>query len=356
MIARSETNPHIQALGLWLYSVALGILLMVLIGGATRLTGSGLSITEWQPIMGTIPPLSAEDWETAFDKYKQTPQFRISNPDMDMAGFKVIFFWEYLHRLWGRFLGILFALPLIVFAVKKQIGPALMLKLGLALLLGSAQGFLGWFMVQSGLVDKPWVSPYRLSAHLLLAVILFSWILWLACEQTLPGRSKLLPGGKSVAWLRWVMPLLFALLLLQIVWGGFMAGGRLAMSYPSFPTLNGQWLPPMLFQFESLWHHLCENPAAVHLIHRSLGTVLVLAVMLLWWKTRTCGFQGILGWARHGLLGLVCFQFYLGIMTVLGSVGRVPLVLGVVHQVTAVVLLGALLVFWHQSRRLTVDG
>lgn len=318
---------------------------MVIIGGATRLTGSGLSITEWKPIMGTLPPLNAEHWNEALQKYRATPQFRISNPDITLDEFKVIFFWEYIHRLWGRFIGLLFALPLIYFALTRQLTRTLALKLFFILILGGAQGFLGWFMVKSGLVDRPSVSPYRLTSHLLLALALFSSVLWLACDQLF---TEIKIKYKPALWLKKALPVLFVLLCLQIAWGGFMAGGKMAMSYPSFPDLNGEWLPSGLFQFSSLWRHICEQPAAVHLIHRILGTLLVLSILTFWWKTRRYAWTGLLGAARQALVICVIVQFLLGVTTVLQSIGHVPVLWGVAHQATAVALLGSLLILWHQ--------
>jgi cytochrome c oxidase assembly protein subunit 15 len=318
---------------------------MVIIGGTTRLTGSGLSITEWKPIMGILPPMNGEHWDEALQKYRATPQFRISNPDITLDEFKVIFFWEYIHRLWGRLIGLLFALPLIYFTLTRQLTRSLAAKLFLILILGGAQGFLGWFMVMSGLVDRPSVSPYRLTAHLLLALALFSAVLWLACDQ-LCREIKL--KHKPASWLKIALPALLVLLCLQIAWGGFMAGGKMAMSYPSFPDFNGQWLPSGLFQFNSFWRHICEQAAAVHLIHRTLGTLLVLGILVLWWKTRHYAWTGLLGWARQALVVCVIVQFLLGVMTVLQSIGHIPIFWGVAHQGTAVALLGSFLILWHQ--------
>jgi heme a synthase len=331
--------------------MALAIWIMVIIGGVTRLTGSGLSITEWQPIMGTLPPLSHQAWMETFQKYQATPQFRISNPEMDLTGFKVIFWWEYLHRLWGRLLGILFLFPFLYFVLKKKLSRARIYQLLLAFVLGGAQGLLGWFMVKSGLVDKPWVSSYRLTAHLLLALVLFSYILWLACSLWPSAQSSShshLRSTPSTQWLRWAMPSILVLLLTQIAWGGFMAGGKLALSYPTFPTLNGQWFPPGLFHYQSLLHHLCEHPAMVHWIHRSLGTLLLLVLGIFWWKTQVYGWKSLLGQARNALPLLVFIQFCLGVLTVLFSVGRIPVFWGVAHQATAVLLLAAVIIVYQQ--------
>lgn len=345
-------KPVISAqkqIGAWLLIVAVSIWLMVMIGGATRLTGSGLSITEWKPIMGTLPPTTIEEWQAAFKKYQDTPQFNISNPDMNLQGFKFIFFWEYIHRLWGRVLGIIFAVPFLYFLVMKKLNRSLGLKLFCALILGAAQGFLGWFMVQSGLIDKPWVSPYRLAAHLALALGLFSFILWLSYDLLLPKKSN---PPSLTKWVHWAVPALLGLLSLQIIWGAFMAGGKLALTYPSFPDYNGQWLPAQLFEVRSLWHHVFENPAAVHLIHRSLGTFLLLAVIVFWWKTKPMQWSGILGLVRHGLLACILIQFLLGVTTLVLSKGHIPILWGVLHQSVAVLLLALILLLWNQTKRI----
>jgi cytochrome c oxidase assembly protein subunit 15 len=301
--------------------------------------------------MGALPPLNQEHWEEAFQKYRETPQFRISNPDMDIQGFKVIFFWEYIHRLWGRLLGFFFAVPLVYFFWKGSLSKPWLIKLVVALILGAAQGFLGWFMVMSGLVDKPWVSPYRLTAHLILALALFAYILWLVLDVFYDKTNNVCEAeGRVPDWLKWAAPFLLGLFGLQITWGGFMAGGKWAMSYPTFPTLNGEWLPPSLWQYRSLWHHLCEHPAAVHLIHRGLGTLLLILVFLFWWKTGRQGWRGLLGRVRMILPLLVLVQFLLGVMTVLFSQGRVPVFLGVVHQGMAVALLAAMVLLCHRVR------
>jgi cytochrome c oxidase assembly protein subunit 15 len=332
----------------WLLLVCAAIWMMVVIGGITRLTGSGLSITEWKPIMGAIPPLSHAEWEEAFAKYKGIPQFRLLNPDMDLSGFKFIFFWEYLHRLWGRLLGIFFFLPLAWFAWKGQIRGALRWQLPVALLLGGGQGFLGWFMVQSGLVDRPWVSAYRLTAHLVLALFLFSWLWWIALGGFRWPKRETAP--RDLPRLRGLAHALLGLLALQIVYGGFMAGTKAALAYPEFPTMLGRWIPPGLFTLRPLWHNFFENPAWIHVMHRGIGTLLLILIGALGWMAEQEKDRPLRALARTWG-GLVLLQYTLGVTTVLFSLGKIPLLWGALHQAVAVAVLAAALACFYRLSR-----
>ncbi len=358
----STTTPEIsrsriRALALWLFALAAAIWLMVVIGGATRLTGSGLSITEWKPILGAIPPLSEQEWQKAFDLYKQYPQYHMSNPDMDLAGFKSIYIWEYLHRLWGRAIGLVFLIPLLYFWVKGCISRKLLPKLLAIFVLGAAQGAMGWFMVKSGLIDKPWVSPYRLTAHLLLALALFGYVLWQALNLWFENEVASRDATKDApCWLFPVTLGLLALLLVQTAFGGFMAGLHAALSYPTFPTMNGEWVPLGILSRSPLWVNFFENPATVQFVHRLLGALLAFGMTAYWLGTWKVQGSRVYHLGRHLLLGCVLIQFQLGVLTVKNSLGHIPVGFGVLHQACGVALLATVILLLHQTKQHSGTG
>lgn len=337
----------------WLEWVIIAVAIMVIIGGITRLTGSGLSMTDWRLVGGAVPPLTQADWEDKFALYQGSPQHRIIHTDMTIEEFKGIFWWEYIHRMWGRFLGLLFFIPFVFFWVKGQLDSRRVKLMWIAFLLGAAQGLLGWFMVQSGLVDRPWVSPVRLTAHLLLALFLLGFLTWnrIEMEEEGPKGKRLFPASLP-RWMHWAVPLLLIGFVVQFSFGGVLAGLKGAMDYPSFPTMNGAWIPAGWWKPEMGWHNWVENSALVHLIHRSLGTFLLLATSVVAW----------MGWHRLNgcrlrvifplLAGVVWLQFILGIVTVLGSRGGIPVLPGVLHQSGAIFLsmVLAILFFWSCQR------
>ncbi len=313
----------------WLLTLYGLILVIVLIGGITRLTGSGLSMVEWQPLIGALPPLTEHDWNEVFGKYQQTPQYRLVNDWMTLGDFKRIFFWEYFHRLFGRVIGVVFLVPWVYFLVRGHLRGRWVWRTGVAFLLGGLQGALGWFMVKSGLVDVPAVSHYRLAAHLLLAFFVAQYILWLALE-TRPKRVS--TAGPR---LRRFGRVVIALVCVQIAYGAFMAGTRAGWMYPTFPTMNGEWVPSNLFAIEPAWRNWLDNPTAIHFVHRALGYVVTVATLAFWFLAR----RRAPGARSVALLPpLVLAQLGLGIATV---VLHVPIALAVAHQVAAFVLLSA---------------
>jgi cytochrome c oxidase assembly protein subunit 15 len=321
----------------WLMTCAGVIFGMILLGGVTRLTDSGLSMVEWQPIMGVVPPMSDVDWEIAFEKYKQYPEFQKINQDMDMSGFKVIFMYEYLHRVLGRLIGLLFFLPLVYFAVRRMIRPGLMPKLLGLLVLGGCQGLMGWYMVQSGLVDRPDVSQYRLTAHLGLAVAIFAAMVWVILDLATPHRSATVSR-------QWPL-LLVAVIYLMILSGGFVAGTDAGYAYPTWPLMGDSFIPPRLWA--EGWVSAFEQVTTIHFNHRIFAYfVLVLVVVLgargLWESADTRVRRA--SWA---LMAAVVFQVVLGISTVLTQVA-IPI--AAAHQGGAIVLLTAAL-FWAHARR-----
>ena len=265
---------------LWLYAMAFLVFCMVIVGGATRLTDSGLSITEWRPLLGAIPPLNEADWLAAFEKYKLIPEYQIQNRGMALSEFKFIYWWEWAHRFLGRFIGVAFALPLIYFTVTRRIERTLWPKLLALFILGGAQGALGWYMVSSGLVDRIDVSQYRLAAHLTLAALIFAAIMWVAKGV---GRKRQYPSSSD----DWFAIFLIALILLQIAAGGFVAGLDAGQGYATWPKMDGHWIPSGLWIMKPSWKNIFENAMAVQFNHRVLAYVVLLAAVIHVWRSFT---------------------------------------------------------------------
>jgi cytochrome c oxidase assembly protein subunit 15 len=311
----------------WLGTVCAAIFLMVLIGGITRLTESGLSIVEWDLVSGTLPPLSGEQWNEAFAKYQESPQYRILYPEMTLAEFKTIFWWEYIHRLWGRFLGIWFGVPLAWFAWRGWIRGRLLGMLLVALVLGGTQGALGWFMVQSGLNEVPRISGYRLTAHLLLATGLLVYLFWITLRLGRWGGS-----GRTPGWIRGGLAGLVAMTFVQIGLGGFMAGTDAALVAPTFPLINQEIVPTAAFAGSSLLRDIFENPLTLQFVHRSMAYVLLaLSVVWICFAWDDLKERGARFWAAAFPLA-VLGQGALGAITVIQSIGSVPVFWGVAHQ------------------------
>jgi cytochrome c oxidase assembly protein subunit 15 len=328
------TESDRRAVATWLFVCAAVTFAMVVVGGITRLTESGLSMVEWQPLIGAVPPLSATDWEALFAKYRETPQFQRVFSGMDLAGFKSIFWWEYLHRLLGRAIGLVFLLPFVFFYLKNKLSKPLAWKLAGVFVLGALQGAMGWYMVKSGLVDDPRVSHFRLTAHLGLALLIFSIEFWLAIDL-LKERSLPTPD---------LLPLLVVgTVFLMALSGGFVAGLRAGHAYNSFPLMNGYLVPPETFMLEPWWRNFLWNVATVQLVHRALFWLLLVLIPLLWWRAR----RTLANVAAHHLLGMFLLQATLGISTLLLAV---PVALGAAHQAGALLLLAAALWTAHELR------
>lgn len=331
------SRPVNRPVGVCLIVMCVSIFVMVLIGGITRLTDSGLSMVEWKLLTGTVPPLSEVEWQKTFEKYQEFPQYRLLNPGMTLEGFKSIFLWEYFHRVWGRALGVIVFLPFVYFWIRRRIDGRMAARLVLAFVLGGLQGLLGWFMVKSGLVDVPWVSPLRLTAHLLLGFFLLGYVTWLTFDHYFGGmeeRSSSLPG-----WIRPAAWGVMALAVVQFFWGGLMSGLKAARAFPTFPTMNGEWIPTFFWDSGKI---VLENVALVQFSHRIAAVLLVLAIMGFCWGSRGISRSALLLRARYAVLACVCGQFMLGVLTVLHSAVKVPVGLGVSHQAGAGLLLIAL--------------
>lgn len=315
-----------KPLSIWLFVSAFMVFAMAIIGAITRLTESGLSMVEWRPLIGAIPPLTEAEWTRVFDIYKQTPEFIKKNSWMELGDFKQIFFWEWFHRFWGRLIGLVYALPLIFFLVRGMVPKSYHLKLVIGLLLGGAQAVMGWYMVQSGLIDDPYVSHYRLAAHLGLAFIIFNYLLWLALDLWPHGYDPTaLPATHSLKRQGW---LTFGLLFITITWGAFVAGKDAGMIYNSWPLMDGNAFPPS--GFDPLNDH-----GWVQFTHRWLAAITVIGVLLYvrrgWKEFNRAHFT-------FGLVGLtVISQFVMGISTLLSQVN---ITYAATHQAGAFILTG----------------
>lgn len=321
---------RLRPVRLWLYAIAALVLLMVAVGGITRLTDSGLSITQWKPIEGVIPPLSEADWQSAFTSYQQIPEYQIQNKGMSIAQFKVIFWWEWTHRFLGRFIGLAFAVPFLVFLLQRRFTLRLAAPLALLFVLGGLQGALGWWMVQSGLSGRLDVSQYRLAAHLLAAALLFIALIWVA--------RRLGPARAAAAGARWPIWLLLVLVLAQIAMGGFVAGLDAGLASSTWPLMDGRAIPRGLDELSPLWRNLFENPIAVQFVHRTIAYFIVIyvGVVALVRGLDRDGFAGVHGWLP--VIGfIVLLQLGLGVATVLLAV-PLPIALG--HQALAFMLAG----------------
>ncbi|MFQ5533256.1 MAG: COX15/CtaA family protein [Sphingomonadales bacterium] len=319
-----------RPVAIWLLFLCGLIFAMVLLGGYTRLRESGLSMTDWRPVTGLLPPLDAEAWQAEFARYQQFPEFQKLNSWMDVAAFKAIYLVEYAHRMLGRLIGLAFLIPFLIFTVTKRISPALRPKLALMFILGAVQGGLGWFMVKSGLVDRPDVSPYRLTAHLGLAVAILGYIFWVALGLLVNLKPRGTEYLRGHAWL------VASAVFLQILSGGLVAGLNAGHAYNTWPLIDGALIPTGLLDGAPPGTGIFENILAVQFMHRMLGYLTVILAVALWWRARR-GSKPRSAGPGPGLVALLALgQAALGVITL---VNAVPVALGLAHQG------GALLVF-----------
>ncbi len=332
----SRTQIAAPNIRLWLNFIAFLVFCMVIVGGATRLTNSGLSITEWKPLLGTIPPLNDTDWIAVFDKYKLIPQFKALNPDMTLGDFKFIYWWEWAHRFLGRFVGVAFAIPFLYFAVMRKFELRMLPRLLLLFLLGGAQGALGWYMVSSGLIDRVDVSQYRLSAHLTLAAVIFATTLWVA-------RGIDAQRHYPASFDDWFSILLVALVLLQIAAGGFVAGLDAGRGYQTWPKIDGEWIPFGLLAMVPGWKNIFENALTVQFNHRMLAYIILIATIIHAWRSFSMPSM-VLAYA-------IFTQGCLGVLTLLLDV---PLSVALVHQAGSMVVLAVAI--WNLHNRLVIQS
>ena len=330
MLNAHQQQAYDRQVAAWLLLCAAVIFGMILLGGVTRLTGSGLSMVEWKPLMGVIPPLSEQAWLETFEKYKQYPEYQKVNLGMDLAGFKYIFMYEYLHRVLGRLIGVLFFVPMMFFALKGRVRAGVMPRLWILFILGGLQGLLGWYMVKSGLVDNPRVSQYRLTAHLGLAVAIYAYMLWVAFDLLFPKGGGHRRAGFSLA--------LVVLVYLMILSGGLVAGTRAGFAYSTWPLMGTSFIPAGLYGLSPAWLSAFEDITTIQFNHRMFAYLLFLLIHLfafLAWRDGL-GRRGKV--AMGGLLAALWLQVVLGISTLLL---HVPVWLAAAHQGGAVLLLSA---------------
>jgi len=345
-------NRDNRAVVAWLSICLLFVALMVLVGGYTRLSGSGLSITEWKPVHGVIPPIGEQQWQEEFAAYQATPQYKLVNSDMSLAGFKEIFWPEYFHRLLARTIGLIFFLPMLVFALRKSTSKIFFWRMLGIFALGGLQGAMGWIMVKSGLQDAPYVSHIKLTLHLSLAFLIFALILWAILDLASPsGRGKIflykrsefrksVPEGEGKADcytpstihqpLITTYKLWLSLFSVQIIFGGLMAGSHAGLIYNTWPDMNGEYLPGGLFS-----GNLLENITFIQFIHRTFA--ILVTIMFLWWCYRYKNYLGSQKITTHCIIIVIIIlaQFALGVFTLLN---HVPLPLALAHQMTALLL------------------
>jgi cytochrome c oxidase assembly protein subunit 15 len=336
------TSGNNRKVALWLLILCALVFAMIMLGGVTRLSGSGLSIVDWQPVMGVLPPLSAEDWQQAFEMYRQSPEFQKVNSHMTVEDFKRIFWLEYLHRLLGRLIGLAFLLPFLYFLWRGYIDKREWPKYGLMFLLGGLQGVLGWYMVKSGLIDDPRVSQYRLTAHLIAAIAIYAYMFWIALSLlSRPDNAAVHPWFSRTV-------LLAVLVLTTVISGGFVAGLDAGMIYNTFPKMGSYWIPPDVSALSPFWLNLFENMAAVQFNHRILALTTFSVIIIYWWFARKADLPARLRRGVNALLHTAVLQVALGISTLLLVV---PLALAAAHQAVAVLLFTVVLYLCHGLRR-----
>ena len=352
---QSSPRTFSRPVAIWVYTGVFMLLIQVILGGITRLTGSGLSITEWDVVTGALPPLNHTQWQHAFDAYRQTPQFRILNSDFSLADYKLIFFWEWFHRLWARLIGVVFLVGFVWFLVKRMLNRWMIGQLALLFLFGALQGTVGWIMVASGLVgDAIYVAPAKLALHFVFALGLISYAFWFALQLSVPGNARLLSRPPATAphlpaqvrTLRRMTALILVLLAFQLLYGALMAGHKAANVAATWPEINGSWIPDSLFSQHPLLHDLVGNKLTVHFIHRNLAYCIFICILI--WTFLALRLPAIPAFFRRLRwlpLLMVSFQIILGICSLLTSPYIVPHhwgafdTLAQLHQITGLLFL-----------------
>jgi cytochrome c oxidase assembly protein subunit 15 len=329
-----------RPVAIWLLIGVVMLMIQILLGGVTRLTGSGLSITEWDVITGSLPPMNEGQWLEEFNKYKQTSQFQILNSAFTLEDFKFIFFWEWFHRFWARLIGVVFAIPFVIFLIQRRFREEMIKPLIILFLLGALQGAVGWIMVASGLTgDAIYVKPTRLMMHFVLALGLLCYTFWFAMQLLVPNEKRIVNGPlKKFTWM------IIAVLVLQLAFGALMAGHKAAIAAPTWPDINGKFVPAGMFSMDG-WLDLIENRITIHFIHRSLAYILLLLIGIWTWKAMKTNGSTLFSGTKWLPLIFVFIQLILGILSVLTSLKIVPNQWGLfewmaqLHQLIAMFLL-----------------
>jgi heme a synthase len=356
-MANELSQRSSKPVAIWLLVGVGMIIIQILLGGITRLTGSGLSITEWNVVTGTLPPMSEQQWMVEFGKYKQTPQFNLLNFDFTLKDFKFIFFWEWFHRFWARLIGVVFAIPFVIFLIQRRFKPSMVKPMLILFLLGALQGAIGWIMVASGLTgDAVYVKPAKLALHFVFALGLLSYAFWFAMELLVPSHQLVV--NKSIR--KFTISIL-AVLLLQLVYGAFMAGHKAATAAPTWPDINGAVMPAGMMNNQEGLLNLIDNKILIHFIHRGLAYVLLVLVMLLTVRLYKTSGSSLFNKTRWWPLLLVLIQVLLGIFSVLTSIKIIPGQWGVfewmaqLHQLVAMLLLLSLVWMVYLARTKTIN-
>jgi cytochrome c oxidase assembly protein subunit 15 len=341
-------EPTRRRLRIWLWAVAASTFAVLVVGGITRLTHSGLSMVDWQPLVGVVPPLNEAQWAASFERYQQFPEYRHLRGATTLADYKVIFFWEYLHRLLARLIGVVVLVPLIVFWRSGALTRPLAVRVLALLGLGAMQGILGWLMVRSGLVDRPSVSHYRLAAHLTLALVILGWCVWLIRDLSagpVPAQATAGPRRRT----RWGLRVVGVLLALQIVYGALVAGLKAGFLLNTFPLMAGGLVPPAFRTSAPALVDFVQDPAAVQWVHRLLGTALAAAAIALFVRVRRETVDPASRRLASALLAAIAAQYLLGVLTL---VHLVPLGLAAAHQAMAAAIVGLWVTAVHRARHL----
>lgn len=347
-----------KSLKIWLFIGLIMVFIQIIVGGITRLTESGLSITKWEVVTGTLPPIGEESWLEEFSKYKETPQYKEINEGMSLSDFKFIYFWEYIHRLWARLMGFVFLIPFCWFYYKGKIDKALLAKLGVVIFFAVLAAIFGWIMVASGLIERPWVNAYKLSIHLLIAVCVFVSLEW-TLLSTLNLSNDL--SDNSIKVSNWF--LMLGLINFQLIIGGILSGMKAAVIYPTWPDMNGVYLPDILLDTkEWRWSNFYEYdknlfmPALIHFIHRNTAYIITIFGMIISYDLRKY-------WVNSKYIHLkvlpyifvlfIFIQILFGIVTVLSSKGKVPVMWGVLHQGGAILVISVvvLIIFYLRLKK-----
>ena len=335
-----KQTQHNKKVIYWLLTGCLLIFIMVIVGGITRLTDSGLSISNYRLITGTIPPIGDQEWQDAFNLYKQHPEFQAYNNHFNIEDFKNIYFWEWLHRVIGRSIGMVFIMPFIYFLIRKQLTKNTIKKCMVLLGLGAFQGFLGWYMVKSGLIDMPDVSHYRLAAHLVTAFITFAATLWVALDLIFPNKKPINKPMRNLIFAS------YTVLIIQIIYGAFIAGLKAGLLHNHWPMMSdGKFIHFTAYTLSPFYKNLIENPSGIQFIHRTLAYIVVALIVIIWQKSKKLNLTKPQKTGVNSLLLLVLLQFTLGVFTL---IYQVPLSLGIAHQIGAFFLLSAMTFTLHR--------